>query len=150
MDKIEAKINHLRLIQGVIERMGRNSFIIKIQAIILMSGPLLLFIINYDDDNSFPVLPGLVWLAFSPALFLFLDAYYLYQEQLYRKLYDKVRKFDKKPADFSMAANQPDSKWKLIKDVFGVAKSSSIWLFYSYFMGGIIITILVLLFCINP
>jgi len=34
--------------------------------------------------------------------FWFLDGYYLYQERLFRKLYDRVRKLPKSKIDFSM------------------------------------------------
>lgn len=45
----------------------------------------------------------LVFLAYLPAfVFWLLDGYFLRQERLFRKLYDKVRETDKDTIDFSM------------------------------------------------
>ena len=60
--------------------MAFNSFIIKGWAITLVVVALLLKGTNYQ-----------VWIAFIPLLvFWFLDAYFLWQERLYRKLYEWV------------------------------------------------------------
>lgn len=68
------------IIQDVIKRMAFNSFMIKGWAITLVVITLLLKGTEYQ-----------IWLAFIPVLvFWFLDAYFLWQERLYRKLYDWV------------------------------------------------------------
>jgi hypothetical protein len=75
---------HLDYIQNAINRMANNSFLIKGWTITFIS---LLFILSIKESS--------IWflaLTFLP-LFCFwgLDAYYLWQEKLFRKLYDLVR-----------------------------------------------------------
>lgn len=77
-------IEHLKLIQGVINRMAQVSFILKGWTVTLFIA-MLGFAIN---TLSFWV--GLLTL-FPCIIFWILDAYYLRQERLYRCLYEKVR-----------------------------------------------------------
>ncbi|MGB2815470.1 MAG: hypothetical protein WBC75_10370, partial [Dehalococcoidales bacterium] len=77
-------IEHLRMIQGVINRMAQVSFILKgwtVTIVIAMFG--------FAANTSTPWL-GLLTL-FPSLLFGGLDAYYLKQERLFRCLYEKVR-----------------------------------------------------------
>jgi hypothetical protein len=84
-DKInlDAKIAHLGFIQGVINRMGANSFLLKGWSITLVAAVFALS--SKDSDQRF------VLLAYFPVIvFWILDAYFLHQERLFRKLYEKV------------------------------------------------------------
>ena len=68
------------IIQGIINRMARNSFLIKGWTVTLVVVSLLL------KGNKYHVI-----LAFIPLLiFWFLDSYFLWQERMYRKLYQWV------------------------------------------------------------
>ena len=80
-DKLkEFILKEIEIIQDIIRRMGFNSFMIKGQAITLVVVTLLLRGTEYQ-----------VWIAFMPMLvFWFLDAYFLWQERIYRKLYEWV------------------------------------------------------------
>ena len=92
---MENKIKHLEMIQGVINRMAHNSFLLKGWSVILVSA---LFALAAKDTNIVFIL-----LAYFPALaFWILDGYFLRQEKLFRKLYDKVRGLDEAAVDFSM------------------------------------------------
>jgi hypothetical protein len=92
---MESKLKHLELIQGVIDRMGSNSFRLKEWSVVLVSAILFLAV---RGNSSEAALIGLV-----PALvFWGLDAYFLYQERLYRALYDHVRILEPHEIDFSM------------------------------------------------
>lgn len=92
---MESKIKHLEMIQGVINRMANNSFLLKGWSVILVSA---LFALAAKDTNIVFIL-----LAYFPALaFWILDGYFLRQEKLFRKLYDKVRGLDEAEVDFSM------------------------------------------------
>jgi len=75
---------HLDYIQNTINRMSNNSFLIKGWTITFIS---LLFILSVNKSN--------IWFLVLSLLPLFcfwgLDAYYLRQERLFRKLYDAVR-----------------------------------------------------------
>jgi len=76
----EYMLKEIDIIQDIIKRMAFNSFMIKGWAITLVVVALLLKGAKYQ-----------VGIAFIPLLvFWFLDAYFLWQERLYRKLYDWV------------------------------------------------------------
>ena len=76
----EYMLKEIEIIQDIIKRMAFNSFMIKGWAITLVVVALLLKGINCQ-----------IGIAFIPLLvFWFLDAYFLWQERLYRKLYEWV------------------------------------------------------------
>ena len=76
----EYMLKEIEIIQDIIKRMAFNSFMIKGWAITLVVVALLLKGTKYQ-----------VWVAFIPLLvFWFLDAYFLWQERMYRKLYEWV------------------------------------------------------------
>lgn len=92
---MEAKLKHLELIQGVINRLASNSFRMKGWAVALVSA--LLVLLAREGQVEF------AWIGFVPALvFWGLDGYFLWQERLFRDLYDRVRRLDEKEIDFSM------------------------------------------------
>lgn len=77
-------VEHLRLIQGVINRMAQVSFILKGWTVTIVAA---MFGIA---ASTFTPWLGLLTL-FPLLLFGGLDAYYLRQERLFRCLYEKVR-----------------------------------------------------------
>lgn len=80
MDK---KIAHLTFIQGVINRMGQNSFLLKGWSVTVVAA---LFALASQGTNQLFVL-----VAYFPAfMFWFLDGFFLHQEKMYRKLYEEV------------------------------------------------------------
>jgi hypothetical protein len=78
------KLEHLKMIQNIINRLAANSFSVKGWSVILISA--LLALAARGNGNY------MVLLACFPAIaFWILDGYFLYQERLYRKWYDYVR-----------------------------------------------------------
>lgn len=76
----EYMLKEIDIVQEIIKRMAFNSFIIKGWAITLVAVALLLKGTKHQ-----------VLIAFIPLIvFWFLDAYFLWQERMYRKLYDWV------------------------------------------------------------
>ena len=92
---------HLDLIQTVIERHARTSFILKGWSVTLVVAVFLLAV--RGNGSAFAMAVGLVpWLIFWG-----LDAYYLRQERMYRALYDHVRRSDLDPRDrFNLDASR--------------------------------------------
>ncbi len=84
--EIDAKLAaHVELVQGVINRMASNSFLLKGWSVTLVAG--LLALAASGGNWAYSAL-GLL-----PSLsFWWLDAYYLQQERLFRKLHDAVRR----------------------------------------------------------
>ena len=94
---------HLDLIQGVVNRLAGNSFSIKTWAIGLVT--VLGSLAAKDGD------PRMSCALILPAIaFWSLDAYYLRQEQLYRKLYQKVLKNDPGAPRYSLDASKFDAE----------------------------------------
>lgn len=76
----EVQFREINLIQDVIKRMANNSFLIKGWAVTLVVITMLLRGTNIQ-----------ILIAFIPVItFWILDAYYLRQERMYRKLYEWV------------------------------------------------------------
>ena len=76
----EYLLKEIDIIQDIVKRMAFNSFMIKGWAITLIVVALLLKGAKYQ-----------ILIAFIPLLvFWFLDAYFLWQERMYRKLYEWV------------------------------------------------------------
>ncbi|MDE0668129.1 MAG: hypothetical protein OXI48_03775, partial [bacterium] len=79
---------YLAMIQGVINRLAQNSFLLKGWSVLLVSA-LLAVAAGSSEDWILPV-------AFLPAVaFWGLDGYYLRQERLFRRLYDHARQAHK-------------------------------------------------------
>ncbi|MGD9585184.1 MAG: hypothetical protein AB7V34_00115 [Brachymonas sp.] len=93
----EEKIAHLGFIQGVINRMGNNSFLIKGWVITLVAA---IFALSAEKANV-----RFAYVAIFPLVFFWwLDAFFLHQERLYRKLYEKVANDTEPSTHFSMDA----------------------------------------------
>jgi len=83
-------IEELKIVQDIIKRMALNSFLIKGWTITLVVATLLL---KGEKFQSF--------IAFIPILvFWYLDAYFLWLERLYRRLYDWIAKNRLNTAEF--------------------------------------------------
>lgn len=74
-------IEEVKTIQEIIKRMASNSFMLKGWAVTLITATLLL---KVATDNKYAILIGFIPLV----SFWMLDAFYLRQEKLYRKLYE--------------------------------------------------------------
>ena len=91
----ENKLKHLEFIQNVVNRLSTNSFLLKGWTVVLVGS---LFVLSDQKDGA-----GFVYLAFLPALvFWGLDGYFLWQERVYRELYNRVRAKEADAIDFDM------------------------------------------------
>lgn len=116
---MDEKIAHLGFIQGVINRMAANSFLVKGWTIALVAALLAIA----ADKITFSYL----LIVLVPALLFWgLDTYYLIQEKLYRELYSDVAQ--KTSTDFNMNTSGLKSR---TPSVLNVAKSLSIGPFYA-------------------
>ena len=80
---MDAKLKHLEMVQAVINRMAGNSFQLKGWSVTLVAA---LFALSSKDSNVF-----FAWLAYFPCvMFWGLDGYFLWQERMYRQLYEAV------------------------------------------------------------
>ncbi len=138
-DKInlDAKIAHLGFIQGVINRMGANSFLLKGWSITLVAAVFALS--SKDADQRF------VLLAYFPVIvFWALDAYFLHQERLFRKLYEKVASDIISSEQFVLNTAIVRNEVVSVRKVFF---SNTLLLFHGLIVGIVSIVILVM-FCL--
>lgn len=92
---MENKRKHLEFIQGAINRMASNLFLLKGWTVTLIAA---LFALSAKDAK-----PVYALIAYIPAfMFWLLDAYFLAQERRFRSLYDDVRARSEDDIDFSM------------------------------------------------
>ena len=120
---MEAKLKHLELIQGVVNRMAFNSFMLKGWSVVLVSAVLVL--VSRQGGGRWALI-GL----FPALIFWGLDGYFLRQERLYRALYDHVRLLASDEIDFSMrtdAFTGSQLTWALF-GFFGRRFAGSMWL----------------------
>jgi hypothetical protein len=132
---MENKLKHLEMIQGVINRMANNSFLIKGWSVVLVAA---LFALAAKDNSV-----DFIYLAYFPAIaFWSLDGFYLRQERLYRKMYDKVRTQKEEEIDFSISTsefNKDVSCW------FCTCISPTLRIFHGAIFGTILVVMIVAL-----
>ena len=122
MDGKERVIKHLEMTQGVINRLGRDSFLLKSWSMTALIATMVL-ISRQDAPHPYLALS----LILPIAGFWILDGYFLWQERLFRRVYDEVRQQDE--TDFKMDLvkyrHAPKCSWR--ESVFSV----TLVLFYS-------------------
>lgn len=139
MNDDERVVKHLEFIQGTISRLGRNTILVKGMTV-LVAGALL--VIRLKPDQPLLILTLLVPIVG----FWILDAYFLWQERLFRAEYDRVRQQD--GTDFVMNPMQhkhkPEHSWR------STFSSTTLRIFYG--MEILFVLVLVGYLCIagNP
>ena len=124
---MEKKLKHLEMLQDIINRMAKNSFLLKGWNVVLVSA---IIALAASESKS-----QLVYLAYLPtAVFWLLDGYFLRHERLFRKLYDKVRLMGEDDIDFSMNTSPVEAE---VASWLKVTLSRTLGLFH----GAILLTI---------
>jgi len=135
---MEKKLAHLEMIQGVINRLSQNSFLLKGWCVVLVSA---LFALAAGNSRVY-----FIYLAYFPALaFWILDAYFLWQERLFRALYDHVRKMKEEELDFSMDTSIVKDQVRPWADVIF---SKTLMIFHGTVLGSIIVVTFIVI-CIS-
>lgn len=131
MDK---KLAHLNMIQMTINRFSGNSFLLKGWSVVLVSA---LFALAAKDSESM-----FIYLAYFPAIaFWILDGYYLWQERLYRRLYNQVRDMQESDITYSMdtfVIQVSEGGW--CSAIF----SKTLFVFHGTIIGSVIIVMLII------
>ncbi len=133
---MESKLKHLEMIQGVINRMAGNSFLLKGWSVTLISA---LFALAAKDSNQF-----FIYLAYFPCVaFWSLDGYFLWQERMYRKLYQKVAENSPETIDFDLNASKYEDQ---VDSWFSTCFSTTLRLFHGVIFGVILIIMAVIIY----
>ena len=115
MNGIEKVVKHLEMTQAVINRLGRNSFLLKSWSMTILVAAMVL-IARENLQNSYFVLV----LSLPIVGFWILDGYFLWQERLFRYVYDDIR--EQTDTDFKMDLgkhkDKPKCSW--ISAIFSV------------------------------
>ena len=111
----ESKLKHIDIIQSTIRRMAQNSFTIKGWTITILVG---LFVFLQKDNFRNNMIIYLVPIIF----FWILDSYYLWQERLFRKLYNDVIVNVTEESDLSMNIIQYKNTVKFFSSLFSVSE----------------------------
>ncbi|MGB8409274.1 MAG: hypothetical protein WCE58_05125 [Gallionella sp.] len=133
---MENKRAHLAMIQSVVNRLAQNSFLLKGWSVVLVSA---LFALAANSSNRF-----FIYLAYFPAIaFWVLDGYFLWQERLFRALYDEVRVLNENDIEFSMDT----SKLKAVNKSWSDATfSNTLKIFHGAIIGSIILVMVISIF----
>lgn len=110
MEGKDRVIKHLEITQGIINRLANNSFLIKGWSMTILAAAIL-FLARVESVNS-------VYLTLSfviPVMgFWVLDGYFLWQERLFRGIYNDIR--NQYDTDFKMdiaaQLKKPNKKWR--------------------------------------
>lgn len=128
-----SKHTHLEMIQGIVNRLSHNSFLLKGWSVILISA---MFALAAKDTQIL-----FVYLAYFPAIaFWCLDGYFLHQEKLFRALYDQVRILSDEEIDFSMNTSKVSDN---VDSWLSVVFSKTLIAFHGVILVSIILVTLI-------
>lgn len=111
----ETKSKHIDIVQSTISRMAQNSFAIKGWTITILVG---LFVFLQNDEFRSNIFIYLIPIIF----FWILDSYYLWQERLFRKLYNDIIDNVTEESDLSMNVTQYKNTVKFYSSLFSVSE----------------------------
>ncbi len=115
MDSEEKVVRHLEMIQKVVNRIAHNSFLLKGWSMTLVVASIVL-IARFDVENPYIILSFSVPVIF----FWILDGYFLWQERLFRKVYNDVRVQKDTEFEMNVAKHFEKSKCNWILSVFSL------------------------------
>ena len=108
MNGAEKVVKHLEMTQAAINRLGTNSFLAKGGSVTILLGAMVL-IIKQNMQSPYIILVLLPLIV----RFWILDGYYLWQERLFRQIYEEIRQ--QPDTDFKMDLgkhrNKPKCSW---------------------------------------
>ena len=132
---VEARLKHLELIQGVISRMASNSFLLKGWTITLVSG---IGALAYTNSNRW-----LALFALLPTLcFWGLDAYFLQQERLYRRLYEECANNYVAPHPYSLSLDARRLHGSVPNWFVTVFSRTTVWLYLPLLASAVAVCVL--------
>ncbi len=104
---MESKLKHLEMIQAIISRMASNMMFLRGWTITIISGLFALGLIRMlsNDPNGINSTLAFLYFFYMEIVLLLiwsLDGYFLWQERLFRCLYEDVARRDNSNIDFSM------------------------------------------------
>lgn len=134
MGRKDRVIKHLEITQGIINRLANNSFLIKGWSMTILAAAILFIARSNGSYSAFLTLSFII-----PVLtFWMLDGYFLWQERLFRGIYNDVRRQDDTSFEMDIPKQLKKPKHKWHHAIFSITLS----LFYSmeaFFIGLVFI-----------
>ena len=115
MNATEKVVKHLEMTQVVINRLGRNTLLLKSWSMTILIAAMVL-IAKENLQNQYFVLS-----LFLPiAGFWILDGYFLWQERLFRHVYDDIREQTDTNFKMDLSKHKGKSKCSWLSAIFSV------------------------------
>jgi hypothetical protein len=135
MNGTEKVVKHLEMTQAVINRLGRNSFLLKSWSMTILVATMVL-IARENLQNQYFVLVLLL-----PVVgFWILDGYFLWQERLFRQVYEEVRQQSDTDFKMDLGKHRDKPKCSWISAIFSVT------LIIFYFIEGLFVCAIAYIF----
>ena len=128
MNGTEKVVKHLEMTQAVINRLGRNSLLLKSWSMTILVAAMVL-IARENLQNQYFVLV----LLLPVAGFWILDGYFLWQERLFRQVYEEVRQQSDTDFKMDLGKHRDKPKCSWISSIFSVT------LVIFYFIEGLFV-----------
>ncbi len=135
MDGTEKVLEHLKMTQAIIDRLNRNSFWVKTLSVALIISAMVLVAIQGEKYPIVFFMPITLVLGFW-----ILDGYYLWQERLFREVYNDIRVQSDTDFEMNPMKHRKKSKCSWLSAIF----SPTLFIFYLVeiaFMVGIFVII---------
>jgi hypothetical protein len=136
MDNTEILHKEIDLIQGVINRMANNSFLLKGWIVSLIA---VIIALTKDSITTTPYLSAILLLPV--VAFWYLDAFFQHTEKCYRKLYEWVITNRSKTTEYAYDLKYTRFR-KDVNTIFQIMFSKTLLVFY----GSIAVVLIVLTF----
>lgn len=122
MNDKDRVVKHLEIIQGVVNRLGHDSFLVKGWSMAILTASLVLVSKDTLGNGCF------ILIFLIPILgFWTLDGYFLWQERLFREVYNDVRTQDATDFAMNIAKHRNKPNRNYLSSLF----SRTILLFYA-------------------
>jgi len=108
-------VKHLEMTQSVINRLGRNSFLLKSWSMIILVAAMVL-VARENLENPYFVLA----LLLPVAGFWILDGYFLWQERLFRQVYNDIRQQTDTDFKMDLAKHKDKPKCSWLSAIFSI------------------------------
>ena len=113
MNGTEKVVKHLEMTQAVINRLGSNSFLVKSWSMTIIVAAMVLIARQNIQD------PYFVLVLILPAIgFWILDGYFLWQERLFRQVYNEIRGQSDTNFEMNPTKHRNKSKYSWFSAIF--------------------------------
>lgn len=115
MNGTEKVVKHLEMTQAVIHRLGRNNFLLKSWSMTILVAAMVLITRENLQNNYF-----VLTLLLPIVGFWILDGYFLWQERLFRQVYEDIRQQTDTDFQMDLGKHKDKPKCSWISAIFSI------------------------------